>query len=136
MKRTIRIVLVLLMVSVAGNMALLAETNNGDWPEIAPEIWNENQGPVIVALALKGIAEGGPIAPPPIRFPPVKGIAPLGLNPSQAATAGLVNTTASSTPGNLDASSAQAIPGSRTRSFLSEHRVAERSLRGTIKRLG
>jgi hypothetical protein len=134
-KRTVRIVLVLLFLTVAGNMALLAQSNHGDWPDIAPELWNENRGPVIVDLALKSSAEGGPIAPPPIH-PPIKGVMPLGMNPSQAATAGLVNTTASSTPGNLDASSAQAIPGSRTRSFLSEHRVAERSLRGTIKRLG
>ena len=135
MRRTVRIVLVLLLVSLLGNVALMAENEVFEWPQLAPELWNENQGPIIKDLALKGLTERGPIEPPPV-VPPGKKFKPLGLSPSQIANGNFASTGEASTPGNLDASSAQAIPGSRSRSFMSEHRLAERSLRGTIKRLG
>jgi hypothetical protein len=118
-------------VSLFGSVSLMAEQDAFEWPQLAPELWNENMGPIIKDLALKGLTERGPIEPPPV-IPPDKEFRPLGMNPAKIA-----NWNGSpSTPGNLDSSSAQAIPGSRSRSFMSEHRVAERSLRGTIKRLG
>ena len=135
MQRTVRIVLVLLLVSLFGSVSLMAESDTLIWPEISPELWNEERGPEIRHLALKGFAERGPIEPPPV-VPPGKVFKPLGFNPSQIANGTFANTGETSTPGNLDSSSAQAIPGSRSRSFMSEHRMAERSLRGTIKRLG
>lgn len=135
MQRTARIVLVLLVVALIGNVTLLAESDTLIWPEIAPELWNENRGPIIRNLALKGTTERGPIEPPPV-IPPDKEFKPLGLSPSQVANGNYSSTGVVSTPGNLDASSAQAIPGSRARSFMSEQRLAERSLKGTIKRLG
>lgn len=135
MQRTVRIVLVLLLVSLFGSVSLMAEQDVFEWPQLAPELWNENMGPIIKDLSLKGMTERGPIEPPPVR-PPGKGFRPLGMNPAQIVNGNYTATGGVSTPGNLDSSSAQAIPGSRSRSFMSEHRVAERSLRGTIKRLG
>ena len=135
MQRTVRIVLVLLLVSLFGSVSLMAEQDTFEWPQLAPELWNENMGPIIKDLALKGLTERGPIEPPPV-IPPDKDFRPLGMDSAKIANWNVSASGAASTPGNLDSSSAQAIPGSRSRSFMSEHRVAERSLRGTIKRLG
>ena len=135
MQRTVRIVLVLLLASLFSSVSLMAEQEAFEWPQLAPELWNENQGPIIKNLALKGMTERGPIEPPPV-IPPGKKFRPLGLNSSRVATGSFSASGEVGAPGSLDASSAQAIPGSRSRSFMSEHRVAERSLRGTIRRLG
>ncbi len=135
MRHIVRLILVLLLVSLAGSVALMAEDNTLGWPEIAPELWPDNRGAFIQDLALKVLTERGPIEPPPV-VPPGKEFQPLGQNPSRLINGDFAHSGVVSTPGNLDSSSAQAIPGSRTQSFLSEHRVTERSLRGTIKRLG
>ena len=130
MQRIVRIVLVLLLVSLFGNVSLMAENGDREWPQLAPELLNENRERVSRQCAMRRPSDEGPIMPPGKEFKP------HGMSPAKIANMNNPATGEASTPGNLDSFSAQAIPGSRTRSFMSEHRVAERSLRGTIKRLG
>ena len=63
---------------VAAAFSLMAADDAFNWPVVAPELWNENLGPIIKNLALKGMTERGPIAPPPV-IPPGAKFRPLSI---------------------------------------------------------
>ena len=120
MKHTARIVFVLFVVALIGTLPLLAEET------VVPfaEMMSPSPEPAPVDL------------PPWLPTPEVDGKV-LNLSASSEVgnvAVGNVNATAGSM--NLGSSAAPAIPGGRAGSFMNEQRLAERSLRGTIKRLG
>ncbi len=129
MKRTARIVFVLLAIALVGNLPLLA-----DWPILPGDLCGV---PEHDYLALRITTETGPVDLPP--WLPTSEADYKVLNMSTAVEAGsgeVGNINAVNSSMDLGSSTAQAIPGSRAGSFMSEERLAERSLRGTIKRLG
>ncbi len=125
MKHTAKIVLVLLAIALVGNLPLFAG--------------NDDYGVTVVPFAemMSPSPEPAPVDLPPwLPTPEVDGKV-LNLSTSSEignVAVGNVNATAASM--NLGSSTAPAIPGGRAGSFMSEQRLAERSLRGTIKRLG
>ena len=125
MKRTARIVFVLLAIALVGNLPLFAG--------------NEDYGVTVVPMA--EMMSSSP-EPAPVDLPPWLPTPETGLIMPNPGTSVVVNTgsarnvSIAATSMNLGSSAAQAIPGARAGSFMSEQRMAERSLRGTIKRLG
>ncbi len=133
MKRTARIVFVLLTVTFVGSLPLLAD-NSSDWPEW--EMWHDYQIVEVGAFALRYDTEVGPVDLPPWLPAPEESFKVLNLSTSiEVGNGAAANVSIASPLANIG-SATQAIPGSRAGSFMSEQRLAERSLRGTIKRLG
>ncbi len=63
MKRTARIVFVLIVIALVGNMPLFAEIN--DWDTTAPELWSEIPILHVAPFALRVGTETGPVDLPP-----------------------------------------------------------------------
>ena len=132
MKHTSRILILLLLVPLVGNLPLLAETEN-----VLVSVWDEPPFPEVGAFGLRYETEVGPVDLPPWLPAPEVTAKVLNLSTSVAIGNGSVGNVSTVSPmANMESSAAQAIPGSRAGSFMSEQRLAERSLRGTIKRLG
>ena len=126
MKRTARIVFVLIAIALVGNLPLLA-----DWPIIAldPCVPEHDY------LALRTTTETGAVDLPP-WLPAPEADFKMMNSAIEVGNGSVGNVSTAATSMSLDSSAAQAIPGARAGSFMSEQRLAERSLRGTIKRLG
>ena len=133
MKRTARIVFVLLVVTIVGSLPLLA----GEYDSDSLVYWSEYPVVEVGPFALRYDTETGPVDLPPWLPAPEVTAKVLNLSTSVAIGNGSVGNLSTVSPmANMESSAAQAIPGSRAGSFMSEQRLAERSLRGTIKRLG